>query len=560
MKRKSLFFIAMTVVLATVINLFAGIVAFADGATTPEVVEIDTVDELKAVKDNLAGNYKLTANIDLGGEEWYSIGETNPDATSGFFSGVFDGNGYTISNFKMTTYPASEYPLNWMNRVGFFGIVTGTIKNLTIANARYDVNMTDGTNGSRVGSIAAIAGALYDGGKISGCQTAEDVTITLTQCSYWYQSGGSWKTDNRSYSGGIVGWIKDGTVEYCINRADLTRSHTDNRQYYDGGIAGQIETGSISYCINYGDILTTTKANWNAAGGIVGRMNNEPTVVENCINYGAVKNTGTDDDLNREAGGIVGVNAKAGQTICNNFNLGEIFTEFKAGQTTEGGTEIEIIAPQILGWRNGSNDPATVSGNYGLNTASNNAVAVKFGNARKSAMANSNLQAGITLTTEDEIKANDTYKAIVAEVAEHLTGISTDLYGYQTTAVEGEKFDLRLVATLSGDYTKLANVGFKVEATYTGLDGKKETVETVTKLYKSITATNGQGSETNTEHTAASLGGDYIFVLACKGIPADAENLTFTVTTFYTLNGAADSVYREAKTFEVKSADDTVND
>ena len=34
--------------------------------------------------------------------------------------------------------------------------------------------------------------------------------------------------------------------------------------------------------------------------------------------------------------------------------------------------------------------------------------------------------------------------------------------------------------------------------------------------------------------SAAELGGDYIYVLACKGLPADAQSMTFTVTTFYT--------------------------
>ena len=127
-------------------------------------------------------------------------------------------------------------------------------------------------------------------------------------------------------------------------------------------------------------------------------------------------------------------------------------------------------------------------------------------------------------------------------------------------AAEGGKFDLRLVATLSGDYAKLENVGFKVEATYTlGGEQTKTTVQTVTKLYNSITATNGQGAEvTTTEHTAASLGGDYIFVLACKGLPVDAQNLTFTVTTFYTAMGAQAPVYSEVEVVEIEIPNDTL--
>ena len=57
------------------------------------------------------------------------------------------------------------------------------------------------------------------------------------------------------------------------------------------------------------------------------------------------------------------------------------------------------------------------------------------------------------------------------------------------------------------------------------------------------------GGETATEYTAADLGGDYIFVLACKGIPANATDITFTVTTFYTADGNA--VCSEVETFVI---------
>lgn len=558
MKKKSLLLIAMTVVLATVINLFAGIVAFADGAA--DVIEIATAADLKKIGTDanypLSGNYKLTANIDLGGEEWTPIGNTKVDATEGLFSGVFDGNGYTVSNFKMTTHNYAA-TTGWMSRGGFFGSVSGTVKNLTIANATYSVPNT-GTN-YNVGGIGGIVGALY-GGTVSACQTAEDVTISLTQCSYWYQNdAGTWKTDARTCTGGIVGIAKNATIEYCVNRADVTTAYTDNRQYEDGGIVGRIYGGTVAYCINYGDITTTTAANWNRLGGICGEISASNTSVTNCINYGAIKNTGTDTD--RVAGGIIGHTPWTDKTpytgivICNNFNLGEVYTKFAADQNEISDTEeLYEIAAQIVGREENGGTATTASGNYGLSGDK----CYKFGNEKYTARTNSLLHDAVTLTTESEIKANDTYKAIVAEVEEHTTGISTDLYGYQTTKANGGKFDLRLVATLSGDYTKLANVGFKVDVTYT-LDGeqKKDTVKTVTKLYNSIYATS-EGEETSTEHTAASLGGDYIFVLACKGLPADATDITFTVTTFYTATGAQTPVYSEVETFSVTVPNDTL--
>ncbi|MBR4850893.1 MAG: fimbrillin family protein [Tidjanibacter sp.] len=71
-------------------------------------------------------------DIDLGGAEWTPIGDYAFSRTS--FNGVFDGQGHTISNFKVTNAVA------WTEKVseascGFFGNVKGTIKNVTVKNA-----------------------------------------------------------------------------------------------------------------------------------------------------------------------------------------------------------------------------------------------------------------------------------------------------------------------------------------------------------------------------------------------------------------------------------------
>ena len=54
----------------------------ATGAMTEtdgeEVIEIATAEELTAINENLSGHYVLTADIDLGGEEWTPIGTYAP--------------------------------------------------------------------------------------------------------------------------------------------------------------------------------------------------------------------------------------------------------------------------------------------------------------------------------------------------------------------------------------------------------------------------------------------------------------------------------------------------
>lgn len=67
--------------------------------------------------------FKLTANIDLGGNEWTPIG-----GQSYRFKGTFDGGGHTVSNFKIDL-PQSKY-------IGLFGYNEGTIMNLGVENAK----------------------------------------------------------------------------------------------------------------------------------------------------------------------------------------------------------------------------------------------------------------------------------------------------------------------------------------------------------------------------------------------------------------------------------------
>lgn len=68
---------------------------YEDGLTPPvDVIEIDTKEEFLAIKDNLSGNYVLTADIDLEGMEWENLGK---------FAGTLDGRGHKIKNIAHST-------------------------------------------------------------------------------------------------------------------------------------------------------------------------------------------------------------------------------------------------------------------------------------------------------------------------------------------------------------------------------------------------------------------------------------------------------------------------
>lgn len=83
--------------------------------------EISGAEELIALaKGDLSGNYILTADIDLTDKDFTPIGTNEAP-----FTGVFDGNGYTISGLTLET---SE------NYQGLFGVNEGVIRNVTLAD------------------------------------------------------------------------------------------------------------------------------------------------------------------------------------------------------------------------------------------------------------------------------------------------------------------------------------------------------------------------------------------------------------------------------------------
>jgi hypothetical protein len=85
------------------------------------VILISTAEQLKNINNGLQKNYKLVNDIDLKNEEWVPIAP---------YSGTFDGQGFTISNLKITLPYA---------HVGLFSKNSGDIENLVIKNV--DINI-----------------------------------------------------------------------------------------------------------------------------------------------------------------------------------------------------------------------------------------------------------------------------------------------------------------------------------------------------------------------------------------------------------------------------------
>ncbi|MHC4756641.1 MAG: GLUG motif-containing protein, partial [Planctomycetota bacterium] len=168
-------------------------------------------------------NFRLLANIDLSeytGTAFNLIGR--PIA----FSGVFDGNGHTISNFSYTSTDADN--------IGLFGRVSGEnahIKNLGLI----DPNVDAGT-GSNVGSLV---GYMIRGGTITGC----------------YVEGGS--VSGNYNVGGLVGLLFE-TITNCYS------TNTVSGNECVGGLVG-LNRGTVSNCYAVGSVTGTLDV-----GGLIG--------------------------------------------------------------------------------------------------------------------------------------------------------------------------------------------------------------------------------------------------------------------------------------------------
>jgi len=157
---------------------------------------------------------KLANNIDLNNANWEPIGSNGK-----YFDGTFDGQNYTVSNYKV----------NVKNQAGLFGNVRGTIKNVTVMNA----NIQGGD----------YAGALLGQGyaRIDNCH-AKNVTVTTTP--FLLADGVTY--DGGAKAGGLVGQMCEGYM-YIKNS---TATNVNIAGYRDiGGIAGMLHyNNTIENC------------------------------------------------------------------------------------------------------------------------------------------------------------------------------------------------------------------------------------------------------------------------------------------------------------------------
>ena len=197
--------------------------------------------------------FKQTANIDLSAHYWQPIGiyhDREGNFVANYFSGNYDGTGYTISGVKTPAGYDSAY-----SNQGLFGYVRGqnfdnmaTIKNVGVIDSNVRGNQYVGGIVGYAGSYTTIENS-YNTGSIFG---------------------------KSSYVGGIVGNCNSSSILNCYNTGSVTSDGS-----LVGGIAG---AGDPRNSYNLGPVIG------RGINGSVGGISGNGTPI-NCFNIGSVTST-----------------------------------------------------------------------------------------------------------------------------------------------------------------------------------------------------------------------------------------------------------------------------
>jgi hypothetical protein len=247
-------------------------------------------------------HFLLMADIDLSG---FPGSEFNIIGYVIGFSGVFDGNGHTISNFTYTS--------TGTNYIGLFGYIhdpNTEIKNLGLIGPNVDAE-TGRSVGSLVGwfDSGTITNCYVEGGSVSGRYNVgglvgynEDGTI-----SNCYATGSVF---GDQYVGGLVGY-NENTIVDCYTSGNVTGSYTV------GGLCGKSAgphhgTGQsrIHNCFSKATVTGNT-----LIGGLIGHSG---ATVTGCYSTGTVIGR---DDYSWSIGGLIGSNGGHG-SIKNCYSTG----------------------------------------------------------------------------------------------------------------------------------------------------------------------------------------------------------------------------------------------
>ncbi len=250
---------------------------YDDGIGTPESpYEVATAEHLDFVRHNPAAHYIQTDDIDIEHiDNWNPIGSSTTD----FFSGVYDGDEYFISNLTINR-ENNDYN-------GLFGFIGGgvgaVLRNIRVENAE--------VVGRRC--LGAVVGRADDRSLVDNC-FALHVDI---RCQ---------TTLSTAYAGGLAGDIRGNSI--LSNSFSVGSVSVNDGQNYVGGLTGWL-TGEIHNSFT----TCSVEGGGRYVGGLTGYMNGD---IYNSYARGTVEGE-------QDVGGLVGYGFG---NITNSYATGRITT------------------------------------------------------------------------------------------------------------------------------------------------------------------------------------------------------------------------------------------
>lgn len=220
------------------------------GSSLIDYTPVSTRTELEAINDSdtaRAGNYVLTTDIDLSGNNWTTIGYLTGSHP---FTGNFEGAGHVISNISIDNDSAGAATQ------GLFGYSSGTIQNVGVAGGSvscsiysYVGGLLGYNSGGTIRNCYATCSVSGDGsiGGLVGCNSG-----TITDC---YATGSA---DGNSSVGGLVG----------SNSATVTDCYATGSVSCDGSIGGLIGSNSSTVTDCFYNTQTTGQTTSEGGTGI----------------------------------------------------------------------------------------------------------------------------------------------------------------------------------------------------------------------------------------------------------------------------------------------------
>ena len=231
------------------------------------------INQINAGETYQGKYFVIGSNINMGG---YTIPVISPTEETAF-AGVLDGNGFTITNFKVSATGSVN---------GLFGYLKGILKGLGISSYTFSATV----DSSSITYTGVFVGHVMEGATVDSCSVSGTATITSTGSA-------------NAFASGFIG-LNEGTVSNCAS--DVATTVTGDYTIYVGGFVAKND-GAITDSHASSNVSGTSNNFMAYVGGFVGQNNGS---IKGAFASGNVTAKGSSESYSRN-GGFVAENKGA---------------------------------------------------------------------------------------------------------------------------------------------------------------------------------------------------------------------------------------------------------